>query len=80
MESEERINEVKDRHSMELFNIPGVVGVGVERDDSGGFVLAVHVETDNPELLSQLPKQVEGYVVKVVTSGQYEKLSSKDQV
>lgn len=79
MESEERINEAKDRLSPQLFSLPGVVGVGVERDESGRFVLAVHVETDNPKLLSQLPKEVEGYRVKVITSGQYEKLSSEDQ-
>lgn len=72
--SEERVlDEVKDRHSMRLLSMPGVVGVGVEQDESGQFVLALHVETDDPDLLSGLPRQVEGHPVKLIGTGPYVK-------
>jgi hypothetical protein len=74
MNSEQQINDVKDRHAEELFRKPGVVGVGVEQDDKGKFVLTVHVESDDPDILSVLPQQVEGYDVRVIPSGKYRKL------
>jgi hypothetical protein len=62
---------------MEFFNIPGVVGVGVEREANGQFVLMVHVDTDDPGVLSRLPDQVEGYPVRVIRTGRYEKFSDE---
>ena len=73
MNSEQRISEIKERHAKALFSFPGVVGVGVEQDDSGEFVLTLHVKNDNPEILDQLPREVEGYRVKIIHSGAYRK-------
>jgi hypothetical protein len=73
LNTEQGIKEVKDRHSRTLFSFPGVVGVGVEQDDTGKFVLTLHVATDDPEVLDQLPKEVEGYRVKIIRSGPYRK-------
>ena len=73
MNSEQGINEVKERHRRALFNFPGVVGVGVEQDDTGEFVLTLHVKNDDPEILDQLPREVEGYRVKIIHSGTYRK-------
>ena len=73
MNSEQHINEVKDRVAEELFRKPGVVGVGVEQDDKGDFVLTVHVESNDPEILAALPQQIEGYNLKVIHSGKYRK-------
>lgn len=75
MATQSEIDKVKERHSERLMNMPGVVGVGVERDESGQFVLALHVETDDPHVLGGLPRQVEGYPVKIIGSGPYEKFS-----
>jgi hypothetical protein len=75
MATQSEIDEVKERHSERLMNMPGVVGVGVERDESGQFVLALHVETDDPRVLGGLPRQVEGHPVKIIGGGPYEKFS-----
>lgn len=73
MASEQEMNEVKDRHSMHLMDMRGVVGVGVEQDEDGRFVLALHVDTADPDVLGRLPRQVEGHPVKIIESGPYEK-------
>jgi hypothetical protein len=70
---EQNIKEVKDRHSRTLLSVPEVVGVGVEQDDTGEFVLALHVTTEDPEVLDQLPKEIEGHRVKIIHSGPYRK-------
>jgi hypothetical protein len=74
MASEKDVDEVKARHSMRLLNLPGVTGVGVEQDEQGEFVLAVHVETDDPEVKKNLPDELEGCTVKVMHTGAYRKL------
>ena len=42
MATEQEIREVKRRHSPQLLSVSGVSGVGIEKDDAGEFVLAVH--------------------------------------
>lgn len=69
MATEEEVSEIKDRHSMRLLNLPGVTGVGVEQDEQGEFVLAVHVETGDPTARADLPDEIEGCPVRVVSSG-----------
>jgi hypothetical protein len=76
MASEPEMTEVKRRHSSYLLNQPGVCGVGVEKDDHGQFVLAIHLDTDDPEVPRHLPKEIEGHPVKLVRSGPFRKLST----
>lgn len=45
--TEEELREVKRRHSMRLLQLPGVSGVGVEKDSAGNYVLVVHVDASN---------------------------------
>jgi hypothetical protein len=73
MTDEESAGAVKDRHSWELLSRPGVSGVGVERDDSGQYVLTVHLDTDDPEVRRQVPAQIEGLRTRVVRSGPFRK-------
>lgn len=75
MQSEEEIREVKRRHSAELLGQPGVCGVGVEKDAAGNFVLAVHLSADDAEVRKRLPSEIEGYRIKFVVSGPFEKLA-----
>jgi hypothetical protein len=75
--TEQEIRELKHRHSASLLARPGVSGVGVEKNDSGDYVLAVHVDTDDPEALKQLPEDIEGHAVKYVRSGPFRKLPAK---
>jgi len=79
MASEEEVTRVKDRHSLKLLDQPGVSGVGVEQDDTGGFVLTIHLDTDDPDVRKRLPNQIDGYPVKFVHSGPFYKLPAKSK-
>ena len=74
MASEEEVRQIKRRHASQLLTQPGVCGVGVEKDEAGQFVLAVHLETDDPKVREGLPSQIEGQPVKYVKSGPFRKL------
>ena len=75
MATEEKIRDVKRRHSLHLLKQPGVCGVGVERDEAGDYVLAVHL--DDPGARANLPDEIEGHPVKYVQSGPFRKLPGK---
>ena len=75
MATEEEVREVKRRHSAELLGRPGVSGVGVEKGESGDFVIALHLNTDDPKVRAQLPTEIEGHPVKFVVSGPFRKFS-----
>lgn len=76
MGTEEEAREVKRRHSANLLREPGVCGVGVERDERGNYCIALHLDTDDPEVRERLPKEIEGYPVKFIRSGPFRKLSA----
>jgi hypothetical protein len=77
MASETELREVKRRHSAELLRLPGVCGVGVAKGKTGGLVIALHLNTDDPEIVGRLPKEIEGHTVELVFSGPFRKLSQK---
>jgi hypothetical protein len=56
------------RHSTELLEIPGVVGVAQGAED-GRDVVQIMVERRTPALEARLPRRLEGYPVVVVESG-----------
>ena len=55
---------------------PGVAGVGVERDSGGGFLIAIHLATHDPDVRAGLPDVIEGCPVRVDYSGPFRKLPS----
>lgn len=63
---EEELAEVKRRVSARLLGLPGVCGVGVQKEPSGEFVLSIHVDAEVPETAVNLPQEIEGHRVKVV--------------
>ena len=79
MATEQEIREVKRRHSSHLLSQPGVSGVGIEKDEAGEYVLAVHLDTDDPEGRKRLPDEIEGHRVKYVQSGPFRKLPGRDK-
>jgi hypothetical protein len=48
----------------------------VEKDDSGQFVIALHLDSEDPAIQEKLPKQIEGVSVKLVHSGPFRALKS----
>jgi hypothetical protein len=71
--TEKEIREVKSRHSARLLSQPGVSGVGIEKDETGEYVLAVHLDAGKSEASKELPAEIEGVPVKYVRSGPFEK-------
>ncbi|HEY3027707.1 MAG TPA: hypothetical protein VGJ55_16285 [Pyrinomonadaceae bacterium] len=53
-------------------------GVGIEKDDAGEYVLAVHLNADDPEAGKDLPDEIEGHSVKYIKSGPFRKLPAND--
>jgi hypothetical protein len=77
MATEEEIRALKRRHSADLLGKPGVGGVGIEKDDAGGYALAVYINADRPEALG-LPAELEGHRVKYVRSEPFRKLPGRE--
>lgn len=77
--TKQEIRELKHRHSARLLSQSGVSGVGIEKDDAGEYVLAVHLDSDDPEALKLLPDEIEGYSVKYIKSGPFRKLTASDK-
>ncbi len=75
MATEEEARAIKRRHSPQLLQQPGVCGVGVEKDEAGNYVIAIHLDTDDPAVRARLPEQIEGHPVKFIRSGPFRKLS-----
>ncbi len=75
MASEQEARDVKNRHSMRLLRLPGVSGVGVQKSGDDDFYIAVHVDSSDPKVIEQLPKQLEGLRVETIVSGPFKKLS-----
>lgn len=73
MPTEDEIREVKRRHSRELLSKPGVSGVGIEKDEAGEYVLAVHLDASAAGPKADLPQEIEGCRVKYVMSGPFRK-------
>ena len=59
------IKEVKTQHEARLLQLPGVVSVGVGRDENGNSAIIVGLERPEPETESQLPSRLEGYPVVI---------------
>ena len=57
-----------ERHSAELLEIPGVVGVAEGARD-GRPIVQILVERRTPELLSRLPQALDGHPVVVIETG-----------
>ena len=72
MASEREVQEIKKRHAARLLSQPGVSGVGIEKDQSGQYVLTIHV--DDPSVCKNIPSHIEGQPVKIVPTGPFRKI------
>jgi hypothetical protein len=76
LSTEQAIRELKRRHSARLMQQRGVSAVGIEKDDSGGYVIAVHLTADDPDARKSLPDEIEGYPIRYVISGPFQKFGT----
>ena len=63
------IREVKGRHESRLMAQPGVVAVGIGRDQDGKEVIVVSLDRERPEVRAEFPQFLEGYAVHVQVIG-----------
>lgn len=63
------IQEVKEKHARRLLAMRGVVSVGIGRDPEGKSVIIVGLDSPYPKTLKKLPKELDGYPVRVETIG-----------
>jgi hypothetical protein len=77
MFTEKEADDIKSRHSTELLSMPGVSGVGVEKNPDGAFVIVLYLDADHPGIQNQLPKDIEGLPVKFVISGPFRPFASE---
>lgn len=64
------IKEVKTQYEAQLLQLPGVVSVGIGRDDNGKPAIIVGLERSNPATEARLPHHLEGYPVVLTIVGQ----------
>ena len=73
MASEKEVTAIKDRVAFRLLDLPEVSGVGVEKDEAGGYTLAVHLNTDSSGIRKRVLDEVKDSPVKFVISGPFKK-------
>jgi hypothetical protein len=75
---ETSIQAVKKAHETELMAVPGVVSVGIGRDEHGTAVIIVGLDRERPAAVQQLPRRLEGYEVRAEVVGKI-RASGRDQ-
>jgi hypothetical protein len=68
-EMPQSIQEVKAKHEQRLMAAPGVVAVGVGKDDDGKQAIIVSLDRERPEVRASMPGELEGYPVRVQVIG-----------
>ena len=68
------VDQLKQRHSRRLLELPAVSGVGVEKGDADDdYILAVHVENDDASTIKAVKDTVGNADVRIVKSGKFRK-------
>jgi len=68
-EMEPSIQEVRARHVDQLMDTPGVISVGIGRDEEGTAVIVVGLDQYRADVMQSLPTTLEGYVVRTEVVG-----------
>jgi hypothetical protein len=63
------IQEVKKKHEARLLAMPGVVSVGIGRDEDGNPAIIVGLDGPRPETVAQLPQFLEDWPVLIQIIG-----------
>lgn len=63
------IEQVKAAHEKRLLALPGVVSVGIGRDNHGRSVIVVGLDKPRPQTEAAVPRELDGYGVQVGVVG-----------
>ena len=66
---------VLEQHTEWLMSLPGVVGTG-QSEREGQPCIRVFVAEERPELLKEIPSDLEGYPVEVRVTGEFRALGA----
>ena len=69
IEMQPSIQEVRAKHVERLMSTPGVVSVGIGRDEEGAAVIVVGLDKERAGVLESLPVSLEGYEVRTEVVG-----------
>jgi hypothetical protein len=67
------IHKVKAKHEMRLMGIDGVEGVGIGEEEDQP-VIKVYVARKTRQLKKQIPDELEGYPVRIESTGEFHTL------
>ncbi len=68
-EMQPSIQEVRAKHVDRLMSMPGVVSVGIGRDDEGAAVIVVGLDQAGAKVTESLPASLEGFTVRTEVVG-----------
>lgn len=51
-----------------------MAGVGIEKDEAGEYVLAIHLDASAAKNEKELPNEIDGVPVRYIRSGPFRKL------
>ena len=63
------IRDTKAKYQDELLAKPGVVSVGIGKDRDGNPVIIVGLDSERPDTVQALPRELDGYPVRVEVVG-----------
>jgi len=63
------IQDVKQKHAARLMEMPGVVSVGIGRNEDGQSVIVLGLDRERAATRGQLPNCLEGYEVRAEVVG-----------
>ena len=63
------ILKVKEKYERQLMSQPGVISVGIGRGEDGKPTIVVSLDGRRTETRKALPKELEGYRVRVEVTG-----------
>lgn len=67
------LNDVRLRWDLKLMKLDGVLGVA-EGERDGKACIVVYVAKVSKSIMEQIPKQIEGFLVRVEESGEFRAL------
>ena len=71
------IEQVQEEHTPRLMSHEGVLGTYIGQTNAGRPCIKVMVRERTPEVEARIPKELEGYPVEIVESGEIRPLSGE---